>query len=269
MKKFIEEQLVYFPNGKRIIDSYVILAGDLFESVIIKNEIPMNEMPAVQLSALLLEQEKIFTQFVSDIKKDIIQAACRELGDAIQRCNVPSTEDLINATTDNPIDWDPISSFTKSDSQSDESFREQQFAIKICVNAIYSYLDIMNKSFTKNVIIAGFPGIGKTFTLMYVCLFVRSQGLAVISTVMMSHRAIQLGGWHWHKLLCIPVDRSNNMSVYRMTELALQKLVRYPNRLLLIKSINVIANDEIGQTPAEFDNVIDNILKIVCNINVH
>ena len=31
----------------------------------------------------------------------------------------------------------------------------------------------------------------------------------------------------------------------------------------------MIANDEIGQSPAKFDNMIDNIFKVFCGINVH
>ena len=31
----------------------------------------------------------------------------------------------------------------------------------------------------------------------------------------------------------------------------------------------MIANNKIGQTPAEFDNDIGNILKVVCGMNVH
>ena len=31
----------------------------------------------------------------------------------------------------------------------------------------------------------------------------------------------------------------------------------------------MIANDKIGQTPAKFDNVIDNIFEVVCGINFH
>jgi len=127
----------------------------------------------------------------------------------------------------------------------------------------------MNNYYTKNVIIAGFLGGEKTFVLMYMAMYARSQGLTVITIAMMSHRAIQLRGWHWHKLLCIPVDKSNNMSVYRRTELVINKLKRHPKRLEFLKSINLICNDEIGQTQAEFDNVIDNILKLVSHINIH
>ena len=31
----------------------------------------------------------------------------------------------------------------------------------------------------------------------------------------------------------------------------------------------MISNEKICQTPAKFDNVIDNIFKVVCGTNVH
>ena len=59
------------------------------------------------------------------------------------------------------------------------------------------------------------------------------------------------------------------MYVYQITELAIQKLERFPNRIEFIRSIHMIADDKIGQNPAKFDNVIDNIFKVVCGMNVH
>ena len=269
MHKYVSTQLMYFPNGQRMIDALIIQAGNLFDSVIIKNEIPIKEMPAVQLSALLLENDELFDRFQKDVKKDVIEAAIRELGEATTRCNVPSINELLNATKDNPLDWDPVSIFRQSPQQSDESYDEQLLAIKTCVKLIDSYLDVTDTKFNKNIIIAGFPGGGKTFIMMYVVIYARSRGLNVITVAMMCHRAIQLGGWHWYKLLCIPVDRGNNMSVYRMTKLAIQKLERYPMRLKFNHSLDMIANDEMGQSPDQLDNVFDNVLKIVCGINVH
>ena len=61
----------------------------------------------------------------------------------------------------------------------------------------------MSKGYTKNVIIVGFPGGGKTFLMMFLMIYAILRGLNVISVAMMAHRAIQLGGWHWHKLLRI------------------------------------------------------------------
>ena len=127
----------------------------------------------------------------------------------------------------------------------------------------------MNTSFVKNIIIAIFPGGGKTFVIMYIVIYARSKGLTVITVAMIFHKSIQLFRWHWHKLLCIPVDFGNKISVFLMKELSIQKLELFPNRIEFIWSIHMIANDEIGQTPSKFDNVIDNIFKVVCGMNVH
>ena len=78
----------------------------------------------------------------------------------------------------------------------------------------------------------------------------------------MRHQAIQIGGFHCHQRLCIPVYRGNNMSVYQMVELDIHRLERFPNIIEFIRSIHMIANDKIGQTPAKFDNVIDNIFEV-------
>ena len=127
----------------------------------------------------------------------------------------------------------------------------------------------MNTGFVNNIIISGFAGGEKKMVMMYIVIYARSKILTVITAAMMCHQSIQLGGWHWHKILCIPVDRGNKMSVYQMTELTINKLERHPNIIEFIWSIHMIANDKIGQTPSKFDNVIDNIFKCFCSMNVH
>ena len=56
--------------------------------------------------------------------------------------------------------------------------------------------------------------------MMHLVLCARSKGLTIITVALMAHREMQLGGWYWHKLTCVPVERTNNMSVFRLTELA-------------------------------------------------
>ena len=51
LKRFIEEQLVCFPNSKRVIDSWIIDAGKLLDEVIVHNNIPISDMPPVQQTA--------------------------------------------------------------------------------------------------------------------------------------------------------------------------------------------------------------------------
>ena len=71
----------------------------------------------------------------------------------------------------------------------------------MCVESINSYLDFMNTGFVNNIIIAGFPGGGKTLVMMYIVIYSRSKVLTVIAVAIIFHISIQLGGWHWHKIL--------------------------------------------------------------------
>ena len=82
----------------------------------------------------------------------------------------------------------------------------------------------MDTGFVKNIIITGFTCSGKTFFVMYIIIYAGSKGLTVITVAMVCHQEIQLGGWHWHKLLCMPADIGNNMSIYRIAELSIHKL---------------------------------------------
>ena len=66
----------------------------------------------------------------------------------------------------------------------------------------------------------------------------------MITFDMMCHQVIQLGGWNWHKRLCVPIDRGNNMSVYQMTEFSIHKLYLLLNRIEFIWSIHMISNDK-------------------------
>lgn len=56
LKRFIEEQVVYLPNSERVIYQCIVTAGSLFEAVIIRNEIPLTDMPPVR--QILLDDVK-------------------------------------------------------------------------------------------------------------------------------------------------------------------------------------------------------------------
>ena len=53
---------MFFPNGQRMIDAFIIQDEDILYSIIINNKITISEMPAVQVSALLLEHDEFFEQ---------------------------------------------------------------------------------------------------------------------------------------------------------------------------------------------------------------
>ena len=48
----VEEQVMTFPNPKRVIQLYVLVVGYIFDSVILRYAIPMTDIPPVQHSVL-------------------------------------------------------------------------------------------------------------------------------------------------------------------------------------------------------------------------
>ena len=50
---FIHEQLKYFHNTLNILSMWIMIADELFDSVIVRNEIPITDMSPVESTSLL------------------------------------------------------------------------------------------------------------------------------------------------------------------------------------------------------------------------
>ena len=48
LKQFTIEQLQYFSNSKRLLDAWIVTVSDALDSVILRNEIPIHDLPPVQ-----------------------------------------------------------------------------------------------------------------------------------------------------------------------------------------------------------------------------
>ena len=52
LKEFILQQLRYFPNSSKVLDDWIGVAGDLFDSVIMNNVIPITDIPPVYQTSM-------------------------------------------------------------------------------------------------------------------------------------------------------------------------------------------------------------------------
>lgn len=266
LHKFIIEQVQYFPNSQRVIDFWIIAASQLFHSVIVEDELPVTEIPPVQLSKLMASTDGQIIRYAQKIKTNLINCGLKEMGTSIETCGIPSKEELENATFSTPLNWDAIASFRKYQNQTDESYQEQKLAIETSIDAIDSYRNTLCKSFVKHVGILGFPGGGKTWCMMYCLIYSISCGLKVTTAAMMCNRALQLGGIHVHKLFNLPTER---LTPHRRAELAIIKLMKCPKRIEFLRSIDVIFFDEMGQVSSEFLATFDIILRRIRNSNIY
>ena len=269
LREWIKCQLQFFPNSLRLLALWIVVAGNLFDSIILRNEIPMTDMPPVQLSTILGNNDDMMQSYLKEVQIILAKAILREIGqDMIDKCNVPCEEEFETCTKTNQLAWNALDQFKKNSGQSEANFVEQRFAIKICSETVDKYINLWDlKTLTKNIGIRGFPGSGKTWCSLYCALYAMSKGLHVLTTALLAKRAINLGGIHYHKLFCLPIGR--NLNVQRKAELAILKLLRNPKQLNLLLSLDVLICDELGQTSAEFWATIDIILRRIRNTNIY
>ena len=266
--RWIDEQLQYFPNSRRVLAEWIVIAGDLLDSIIVQNELFISDMPPVQLSTLFGSNDEEIRQHVISIKKTFIEAISLELGSSYDDCNIPPKEQIINASKAFPLHWNALESFRQSNVQSDSSFDEQKKAIEVSCSAIDKYIDMNDQlTFTKNVGIRGFPGSGKTFCSLYIALYALSKGLFVLPTALLAKRAIQLGGIHYHKLFCIRPNKS--VSIHRQAELALIDIMKDAKKTHILTSLDVLICDEMGQLSSNFVAMLDIILRRLRDNNLY
>ena len=267
--RYFNEQVVTFPNSKYVLQSWIVEAAELFDSVIIHDELTITDLPAVQQSTLYNEINEKNKKFITKTRSNVIDAALEELGvSTIEKCRVPSKEDLMHAKKGLPISWHPVEHFQRNDNQSIESFEEQKLAVQLCKNAIDKYKECSN-SFIKCTGIRGCARSGKTWTMEYVLIYALAQGLTVITTSHMARRAIQLGGKHIAYLFGIPYGRSNCQTPQRKAEVALQNISKKPILYNFLRCLDVLFVDEFAQTSSEMQGVLDIILRRIKESNIY
>ena len=63
-----------------VLQSWIVEAAQLFDSVIIDNELSTNDLPAVQQTALFNKLEERNKIFLEEVRSNVIEAALNELG---------------------------------------------------------------------------------------------------------------------------------------------------------------------------------------------
>ena len=143
------------------MQSWIVQAAELFNSIIIDNELTTSDLKAVQQSELFKEINNKNSEFLERDKSNVIDASLKELGQAtIENCNVPTKDDLMSATKQDTVSWDPVENFSINEGQPRQSFEDQKLAISLCKESIDRYINFSNR-FVKCAGIRGSAGSGK------------------------------------------------------------------------------------------------------------
>ena len=242
LKRVILEVFPFQAISMRAMQEYIIKCKRLFDSILLEDAIPLTELPPCLLTDLLNEKDEKLIQLWDKKKEDQVNMIYRQISSG--RENFPATEEVINARKSRPIHWDPVRAMVQGSDQTDESFNEQKVAIGYGVRAVTHYCTQFGvTSLTKGVLVHGVPGAGKTYVSLIGVLYALSQGLRVMTAALMAFRSTCIGGVHLHKMFCLEVSKSSN--VYRMAELAVEKLHRYVQYTSHLSGIGLIINTRI------------------------
>ena len=216
LAKVVEKILPLQPITMGRIEEFVVKTKQLLESVLLHDTLPLTDLPACILTELLNRTDKALRQEWKDRTLAQFQSMMSNFK-GIQ--GLPSEEEVVNALKLKRHNWDPLNVFLRSSEQSEESYREQQFALRVGINAVKSYSkQFENVNYTKGVLNNGAPGAGKTFVLQAVGLYAMTQGLRVMSSSLMAVRANALGGYHLHRLFQLEIGRKGNL--FRLAEVS-------------------------------------------------
>ena len=108
--------------------------------------------------------------------------------------------------------------------------------------------------------IRGHTGCKKYWCVHHILLHYYVKGLFGIATHVVSRRLVFLGSKHIDHIFCLTFDK-NSMSPYKIAEFAIAKLNRHPEKINLLKILDVLFFDKIGQLHAELFSAIEIMLR--------
>jgi hypothetical protein len=182
-----------------------VSAKNIFDRVLLANDIPVTDMPPCLLTKLMVSNDKKIKEYW----KIKTHEQLRSIRTTIPWSEtMPSNKSIEECSRVEPAEWpvSPVESYAKSDGQSDISYAEQIQAVSVGTRTLDKYvlqLDPSAATYTKNILIHGVPGSGKSFVAKWLHLFALSRGLRAFPTAVMGVRASSMAREHMHKLFCL------------------------------------------------------------------
>ena len=264
LSKYIKKQLQYYSISVYKAMHFILRGNRTLEDVIIHDTLPLFQLPFTMLAL----QDK-----VDDENAKIWPDKSKKLLDAIyfnlsNTPGIPARDDVEKLSRFESLDWEPTESLVRSSNQNEESFKEQMEALNCMVSALKNLVNAISgrpcSMYSKNVVVNGAPGSGKSFCGFISLLYAKCQGLNAMSTAIDARKAANSGGLHLHPLFCFPVNNTKtNVHPMKIAESAIERIMKSPKILYLLRTLDFLYIDEIGKLSSEYMTALDIILRKV------
>ncbi|KAL7546895.1 hypothetical protein ACHAWF_010225 [Thalassiosira exigua] len=153
------------PVTLRRLEEFIVLWRQLFEGVLLRDEIPISEIPSCIITQMLDDKDQELDDFRKEMRSNQVKAIYAELEKPEKKgqpnLKTPKSEDVEAAQKSNPLNWDALGSFHRHSRQTVESYKEQHLAIRCGASAIDKYMCQTGRhsmTISKGLITHGAPG---------------------------------------------------------------------------------------------------------------
>ena len=99
---------------KRRLEDYIIKTWNLAEGVLLRNKIPVTELPPCLLTELLDSKEEELTKFVDELKRQGVDACYDSLPPSLALPDKIHFYEAMNHVLNDPANFDPVATFVRS-----------------------------------------------------------------------------------------------------------------------------------------------------------
>ena len=266
LRTYMMEHMFTQGGGTPRFDEDLETAYRVLESVLIHNQMTALETPPVLITRLREEVSERVQSYIRKHTGRLMAFVLEEVGriGIGSSMTYPTLERLQNKSSESPSAQSAIwsvESICQSPAQTNESFQEQSKSLKVIAEQLHELVHLNHIRHAKCVCVVGGPGCGKTTIMMMGMLHAMSMSLRCFTTSLMSNRASQLAGIHWHLLFCLPTEVECTKTAGALAEKALANLYSYGHQqMAFIKYLDVLFVDELGTLAAKYLAAAD----IVC-----
>ena len=165
MREYILKQLMFLPGGTKSFDRYCELTHEVVSNALIHGVVSLCGTPGYLYTSLLQDASEECLLFWASLQRNIAEAVVPH----VHLCSAVS--DLLRATKRNTLGWRPKKILLFG--QSAASYEEEVNANQLLIDGVDSYC-ACQRYCTKNVMIAGGPESGKTYSVQVAALYAMS-----------------------------------------------------------------------------------------------
>ena len=257
---YVVKQLSHHPMGTRYLNSELVTAVSTLNNFSLNDAIISESMPSALFTKIRIECLEDIETYCHRTQLNLAESFLRHMSTVFDVGLLPRMAELFPLQGTYAGDFSPFT-LPKNDHQSQLSFEEHTKGYEMAEKMIDHYQK-GSLYRTKSLALVGGGGVGKSMAARVNGLWFLTKGLTVVCTTLMGKRASEFGSEHLHIRFKMGINDSGH-SITQRAEAAIRNLLKDPKRYELIRRMDVLVIDELGQVDAATLAVLDLILRRV------